>query len=255
MPIGTYEGRRMNTHTQEHTITLCQRMLPVKRGQLHPIVPILREVGYHVTPTEDSLLDPDASEIVWIQGNTTWFPKVCRQLVATPRPNRPFVVHWLHEPLPMPDAAGIPRPRLNLREVAKILLRDARVNDVYSNYFRLSNLARKGVPDLLVTSTLARCEFLAQHGIAAFWAPLAYEPSVHGHAMALTRDIDVLYLGVQSSRRKRVLRRLRRRGVPLQAMGSWSDPTYWGEHRTQLLNRTKIFLNIAIILGNCRVSV
>ena len=28
-------------------------------------------------------------------------------------------------------------------------------------------------------------------------------------------------------------------------MGSWFDPAFWGEDRTRLLNRTKIFLNIA----------
>ena len=32
-------------------------------------------------------------------------------------------------------------------------------------------------------------------------------------------------------------------------MGSWSEPAFWGENRTRLLNRTKIFLNVQRFTG------
>ena len=31
--------------------------------------------------------------------------------------------------------------------------------------------------------------------------------------------------------------------MPVQAVGSWTDARYWGDQRTELLNRTKILLN------------
>jgi hypothetical protein len=116
---------------------------------------------------------------------------------------------------------------------------------VYTNYFRLRHLVQQGLPDLLVVSTPGRREFLAERGITAYWVPLGYHPSQHGHPMGLVREVDVLFLGaLEIPRRSRLIRRLRRRGVDLLTMGSWSDPACWGENRTRLLNRTKILLNI-----------
>ena len=58
-------------------------------------------------------------------------------------------------------------------------------------------------------------------------------------------DIDVFFLGaLEIPRRKKQLKLLRREGVDVVAKGSWFDPACWGESRTRLLNRTKIFLNI-----------
>jgi hypothetical protein len=187
---------------------------------------------------------------MWIQGNANWFPVICRQLAAKPKPERPRVILWHSEPLPPPKAAGLPWPRLYWREIVKILCRDARATDVYTNYFRLRRLAQKGLPDLLVASTLGRRAFLVERGIPAHWVPLGYEPS-HGHDLSLPRDIDVLFLGdLNIPRRRRIITRLRRRGVNLLAMGSWSDPAYWGENRTRLLNRAKIFLNLQRYAGD-----
>jgi hypothetical protein len=152
---------------------------------------------------------------------------------------------WHSEPLPHPRAAGAPLPRLHLREIAKILLRDSRATDVYTNYWCLRRLARRGLPDLLVSSAPGRCEFLAERGIDAHWVPLGYYPE-HGRDLGLERDIDALFLGaLEVPRRKRSIRRLRRQGVDLVAKGSWSDPRCWGEARTRLLNRTKILINIS----------
>jgi hypothetical protein len=146
--------------------------------------------------------------------------------------------------------SGLPWPHLHLREIAKILLRDARATDVYTNYFRLRRLASEGLPDLLVVSTLGRLEFLTERGFAAHWVPLGYVPT-HGRDMGLPCDIDVLFLGaLDIPRRKRLIKRLRQRGVNLLALGSWFDPNYWGENRTRLLNRTKILLNILRHPGN-----
>jgi len=166
-----------------------------------------------------------------------------------PKSERPLVVLWHTELLPPSKASGILWPRLHLREIARILRRDVRATDVYTNYFRLRQLAQKRLPDLLVVPTLGRREFLAERGLPAHWVPLGYDPS-RGHDMGLVRNIDVLFLGtLEVPRRRRLIKRLRRRGVNLLAMGSRFDPACWGENRTHLLNRTKIFLNLSRFPG------
>jgi glycosyltransferase involved in cell wall biosynthesis len=100
------------------------------------------------------------------------------------------------------------------------------------------------LPDALVVSTLERKEFLAEQGIDAAFAPLGYHPSL-GRDLGLERDIDVLFLGsLDVPRRKRILRSLRSAGLNVLALGSWSDPAFWGEERVRLLNRTKVLLNL-----------
>jgi hypothetical protein len=184
-------------------------------------------------------------DIIWLMGNAVWYPAIRRRLVTMPRAERPPVLIWHGEPLPPPRSAGLPWPSLNLREIAKILLRDARATDVYTNYFMLRKLARQGVPDVLVVSGMLRRDFLAERGIPSHYVPFGSDDGM-GRDLGLERDIDVLFLGsLDVPRRNRLLKQLERAGVAVKAAGSWSDPNYWGEARTRLLNRTKILLNFA----------
>jgi len=227
------------------SITLCSRLLPLQRGQQNVLVPSLEAVGHRVAQVHDGALSFAGVDVLWILGNANWFPRICRQLMATPQRERPFVIIGHGEPLPPSRASGLPWPRLHLREVAKILLRDARATDVYSNYFRLRQLARQRIPDLLIAPSVGWIEFLAERGIEAHWSPFAYDPA-YGCDLGLRRDVDVLFLGaLDIPRRRRNIRRLRKAGVNVLAMGSWSDPACWGDNRTRLLNRTKILLNLA----------
>jgi glycosyltransferase involved in cell wall biosynthesis len=236
---------------RDHHILFCHRSLPARAGKLHGAVPILIEAGYQVTQVAEGPLDLAPDRIVWIQGNANWFPAVCRQLVNTPRPERPPVILWHCEPLPPPKISGLPWPRPYLREIVRLILRPERATDVYSNYYRLRHLARHEVPDLLIASTPSRWEFMAEHGMAAHWIPLGYDPANHGRDLGLPRDIDVLFLGtLDVPRRNRQLERLRRKGIRVSIVGSWSDPACWGENRTGLLNRTKVLLNISRHPGN-----
>jgi hypothetical protein len=226
-------------------ITLGSRPLPVQRGAQHTLAPLLEEAGHRVRQVADGALDLAATDLVWLEGNANWYPAVCRQLMAATRVRRPLMLVWHSEPLPPPRAAGLPRPRLHLREIAKIVLRDPRATDVYSNYFRIRQLTRQGLPDILIVSTGGRREFLAERGIDAHFVPLGYH-TADGHDMGLQRDIDTLFLGSPDvPRRQRLLKQLRRRGVDIVARGNWFDPANWGEERTRLLNRTKILLNLA----------
>lgn len=183
--------------------------------------------------------------LLWIQGNPAWFPRIRERLLAMPPPQRLPVLIWFSEPLPPPNDSGLPWPRLNFREIAKILLRDRRATDVYTNYFVLRRLARFGLPDFLVVSATGRQRFLAERGIVSHFVPFGYAPHM-GRDLALPRDIDVLFIGsLDVPRRNRLLRFLRQQGINLTAVGDWHDPACWGENRTLLLNRSRILLNFA----------
>ena len=251
---------------QAFNITLCLRSVPNLQRKDGKVIPFhncensmrnyigafLNEAGYHITHvTSDKPFKIDSKGVVLIIGNANWYPNIYRQLKSLPEFRRPSVILWHTEPLPLPKNSGFPCwPRLHLWEIKKILLRDAKATDPYSNYFRLQRMKRKKLFKLLVVSTQSRCEFLKENGIPASWIPLGYEPS-YGHNMDLCRDIDVLFLGnLAIARRKRLVKRLLQLGINLETMGSWYDPTFWGENRTRLLNRTKIFLNFPRFPGD-----
>ncbi|MEO7368341.1 MAG: glycosyltransferase [Gemmatimonadaceae bacterium] len=204
----------------------------------------LRASNYSVTETADDAINPSDADVVWIQDNINWFPTLRRQLFQMPKVRRPFVVVWLTEPLRLPSAAGYPPVSLNAREIAKIVLRDARATDPYTNYQRLKQAAERGVPDLLVVSSRSRQTFLAEKGIESEFVPLGYYEGL-GRDMQVSRDIDVLFLGTLDDPRHRTsVEYLRSNGVAIHALGDWHDPKYWDDARTLLINRTRIFLNI-----------
>ena len=153
----------------------------------------------------------------------------------------------------MPRAAGTRRQPLTTRELAKLVLRDRRVNDHYSNARYLRTLAGSDVVDALAVGARAYQAYLAEQGIDVHHVPLGYHPS-QGRFLDLERDIDVLFLGeYRLRRRKQILRRLRREGIEVEVLGDL-DPQLWGESRTKLLNRAKIMLHIPRLEGHCPTS-
>ena len=235
----------MNGSLRDRAITVCYRPIAALRDRRHIATSLLNEAGYRVTQVSNQRLPLKRTDVLWILENANWFPAVCRQLQMIPRTERPFTVIWHSEPFPPPKSARLPAPRLHLREIAKIVLGDRLATDAYSNYFRLRPLMEQGIPNLLLVSTPGRLQFLAEQGIGSTYVPLGYHRAEHGYDMDMERDIDVLFLGaLQIPRRKRLFKKLRRSGINLMTKGSWSDPHDWGENRTRLLNRAKIFLNL-----------
>jgi hypothetical protein len=225
-------------------ITFC-RGSPFRaaKGE-HYIVTALKGLGYRVATMGDGPLNVTRDEVVMVMNNFAWYPRIRRQLVATPPALRPLVMLWHTEPLLLPSAAPFDRPGLKPRELAKIVLRLKRASDVFTNYSHLRKLARSGIPDVLMVSTPSRQEFLAEMGITSHLVPFGYEPS-YGRDLQMTRDIDVLFLGTShDARHRQAVRYLKRKGVNVVARGSWTDPWLWGDERTKLINRAKIFLGL-----------
>lgn len=225
-------------------ITVCQRRLANGEPERPEVTAALRTARHRVREVYDGPLDWAGDDLVWIQGNASWYPRIAARLEAAGR-RRPRVVLWHTEPLPPPPRAELPRPRLSLREIAKIALRDRRATDAYTNAARLRRLVRAGLPDVLVASARIRQDYLAARGIASHFVPLGYHAESHGRDMGLERDIDVLFLGtMQVPRRRRLVAELGEAGVHVRTEGSWHDGAAWGDERTRLLNRTKILLNL-----------
>jgi len=200
--------------------------------------------GYDLTVANDASFDPSSAEVVWAQGNINWFPRA-RSLLAGLEPrHRPMVMVWHSEPLPFPRDSGFSNPRLTLREIAKIVVRDKRATDAYTNFFRLRQMHQRSLIDLIVVSSRSRQTFLAGKGIRSKFIPVGFHEGM-GRRLDLKRDIDVLFIGtLDDSRHRRALRFLRSKGVNVMALGSWKSGESWGEARTQLINRARIFLNV-----------
>jgi hypothetical protein len=235
----------MSESLRDREITICYRPIAALKGRQHIATSLLNEAGYRVTQVSDRRLPLKRTDVLWILENANWFPAVCRQLQMIPRKERPFTVIWHSEPFPPPKSTGLSAPRLHFREIVKIVLGDKWPTDAYSNHFRLRALMEQGIPDLLAVSTPDRKRFLAEQGMDSVYVPLGYHRAEHGYDMGIERDIDVLFLGaLHITRRKMLFKKLLEKGIHLTAKGSWSDPEVWGENRTRLLNRAKIFLNL-----------
>lgn len=212
---------------------------------------LLQALGYPVRLAGESAVDLSPGRLLFLSGSTRSYRRTLERVAAIAPARRPLVLAWHTEPLPMPASCGVRRQPLTMREVAKIVLRDRRVNDHYSNARFIRGLARSGWADALVVAAKAYQAYLAEDGIAVDHVPLGYHES-QGRLLDLERDIDVLFLGEHRLRRRqRVLRRLRREGLDVLVLGDYSDPELWGEARTELLNRTKIMLHIPRLEGHC----
>ena len=101
-----------------------------------------------------------------------------------------------------------------------------------------------GLIDHCLVSLVPRQQFLERFDIPSQFVPFGYVPEFGRWLGEQPRDIDVLFLGRLSSRRRIQLRRLgrtlRTAGFNLKVV----TRDCYGDERTQLLNRTKILLNI-----------
>jgi hypothetical protein len=226
------------------TTFLFTRGMDPRVSRLDPGIAMLSAAGLDVEPMLDAPLRCGPADSVLVRGNAQAHPRLWRSLAATPPDRHPFVALWHVEPLPLPDAAGLPRGRRRARETVKHLIRDPRANDPRDNCAQVERLARVGLPALLVVSHRSAQRMLGERGIGAVWTPTGYHPAL-GSNLDRERDIDVLFLGTtEAPRRRRLIRSLRRAGIDVRVAGRWRDPRYHGEQRSRLLNRARILLHL-----------
>ena len=205
----------------------------------------LLDAGHQVIQADNAVAPATGdSDLIWLQGNASWYSGVCRWLTQAGS-RRPPVVLWHTEPLPPRPGSGFRNGWLDPREIVRIVRRDPQVSDPLTNAHRLRRLHRCGLPDLLIVSGRGRQGYLASCGIDSRFVPLGYAPKHHGRPLGLERDIDVLFLGAMDVwRRQRLVKKLERAGVRVRTEGSFNDHGLWGDQRSRVLNRTKILLNL-----------
>jgi hypothetical protein len=229
-------------------VAVPERGKPEGRKSASVTLELLRKHGFEVRGFCHAPWRSDLGDVLLVRGNLNWYPQVKRQLYETSRDRLPPVIIWHLEPLPPPRASGQLWPWLDHKEVFKILIRSPRATDPYTNYWVLRRLHERGLPDCLFASTAERVEFLQERGIPAEHLPMGHTPG-QGRDLGLERDIDALFLGAITARRSLQIARLRRHGVNVTALGDWHNPEFWGESRTRLINRAKIFLNVPRFAG------
>lgn len=183
---------------------------------------VIEGLGHRVTMAEDGPVDLGACEVILLHGNPGYFPRLRRQLLATPKDRRPLVAVLHAEPLPPSRASGISRrPSLSLAEIAKILLWDRRATtDIYSNAFKLRRMMREGTLDLLFTTSAETLEYAREKGYQCWQVPYGYHPTF-GRLLGLERDVDVLFLGdTRPPRRRRLLDYLAEQGIEVTVRGA-----------------------------------
>lgn len=115
---------------------------------------------------------------------------------------------------------------------------------VMSRYAWLKHNLNLGWIDHLFTSTVPKKEFLENIGIDAKFVPVGYHP-LWGEIPETKRDIDILFIGrpmhkTRFSILRDVKHMLSLRGINLVTI----DYGCYGQQRTNILNRTKIVLDL-----------
>jgi hypothetical protein len=208
---------------------------------------------------------PDGLEVVLMNGPFASMTPLGKHLLDRPAPKRPALALALSEQLPDPNLpewwrTGLGRLRSWLEHTAHRRQADGRWvmgrgwqralgwGFRYRYYGDLLWLREAGVLRGLALWSFWTANFLRQRG----FDPVVLEPGLirnMGEDLGLERDIPVLWLGqIGGRRRGRMLARLRKeleaRGVPLMVVDGVERPAVHGRARTELLNRTKIMLNL-----------
>ena len=98
--------------------------------------------------------------------------------------------------------------------------------------------------DYLFAMTTAMQRFIVGKGIDIDFIPFGYHPAF-GENLCLERDIDVLFLGrINNKRRAAILHKLSEELTAENVKLKIVDKDCYGDKRTQLLNRTKISLDL-----------
>ena len=226
---------------------VLDRRVPALAGTKPTVATTLEEMGHRVVMAEDDARDLRQCDVLLMWNNPGYFPRTLRRLRAMPKADRPLVAAMYGEPLPAPRASGLPRwSGLNKAEIAKILLRDWRRTDIYSNARTLRSLMEGDIIDELFVLGGEQEEYAAEQGYRAHRYDYGYHPNF-GDLMGLERDIDVLFIGeTRQRRRRKLLQRLGDAGIDVTVRGSWhkTEGALWGEERTRVLNRTKIVVHL-----------
>ena len=106
------------------------------------------------------------------------------------------------------------------------------------------SLTRDGLLDHVLVSVASRKTFLARYAISSEFVPVGFTPEFGSVLPNVERDVDVLFLGYLTARRRDLLASLQSRLQQHRRKILVVERDCYGEERTRLLNRSKIILNL-----------
>lgn len=228
------------------------------------IASTLHDLGHQTVNFQAEEKLPEA-EIIFAFGPFGSLTPIVNQLDAYPAKNRPKFIWWITEQLPNPEIPEVVRypasifrssldracyveckPKKWVKRPGTDWILDR--GNRYRYYGDLYWLKKKNILSVLATPSQWVSDFLRPRGFDPVVACISSNPGREAN-LDLKRDIPVLWLGkVGSKRRERLLRRVRselsERGIEMLVIDGVENPYVFGEERSQLLNRTKISLNL-----------
>jgi hypothetical protein len=208
---------------------------------------------------------PNGLDAIFVHGPQGSLVPLANQLAACPPAERPRLALLLTEQLPDPAlpewlrrGGGALRSRFGRlihRKVAPGVwqippaLRSMPSRATRFRYYGdLFWLQDSGLLDVLAVGSRWTVRYLRERGIRAEEVYTGAHPS-WGADLGLDRDVEVLWLGKRGGRRRsrlldRVRAELAARGVEMLVVDGVENRYIFGEERTELLNRTRIALNL-----------
>ena len=228
----------------------------------------LRELGCRVVDFYINENLPNDLDIVFVLGPFGSMVPIIKQLIARTSTKHPFLIFQHTEPFPNPALSewirypvALLRSKLERRTFRRVdnarWVKIPHLEWMTSKAFRyryygdLYWIKQSGIPYLLSVDSPLAVEFLRARGFNTIYANGFWFPNQPqwGADLGLKRDIPVLWIGKYGSgRRKRLLHRIRSelldRNVDILCIDGVEKPYIFGEERTELLNRTKVVLNL-----------
>jgi hypothetical protein len=201
-------------------------------------------------------------DVVFSFGPSGRLLPVLRQLRDVPLGERPLFVHWNTEQIPDLRIPWEVVTRLGaLRSWAERLYDRfpflwqmpvlARAPDKMTRFRYVGDYHyayRQGWLDLLVESSEIYASLYRRHGLDVLFVPWGTAAAWYDD-VDIERDIDVLWMGKRRTKRRsrwidRIRSQLAARGLTMCVVDNVERPFVYGAERTELLNRSKITLNL-----------
>jgi hypothetical protein len=227
----------------------------------------LDRLGYWPTCFSAESAIPDGHDVVFSFAPYGKFYPLLHHLDSLPAEKQPLLVHWNTEGPPdlrlpwfLMRSIGAGRswvdrtlyqvehrlwPQNNRASLLSILdsrmLRFRYVGDYYYAY-------KRGRLNVFSDSSAIYSQIHTRHGLPTVYAPWGSSPRWFAD-LQLERDIDVLWMGSRTSKRRntiidRVRSDLQRHGVNVYMADNEENPFIFRDERIQFLNRAKITLNV-----------
>ncbi|RMH01893.1 MAG: glycosyltransferase family 1 protein [Chloroflexi bacterium] len=208
---------------------------------------------------------PDNVDVIFSFGPYGPFEYLLSRLNALPRSKKPILTHWNTEGIPdlripwvVMFGAGLLRAwaeRLRFSDgVGRKLVTGRMMKPLHKRMTRFLYFGsyyyayRAGLMEVLADSSAVYADLHVRHGLPTVVAPWGATRRWYAD-LGYERDIDVLWMGKRGSKRRSMLldmvrARLERYGVKMLVVDGEERPFIYDQERTEILNRSKITLNL-----------